>query len=89
MDAGLGATRFAHGLLTLESHTEVIYKIFGAEFDSHCEGGLAWNDPTLAVAWPMAPKILSDRDRKWPLFAHFESPFRMNEAAQVTYTHKG
>ena len=31
------------------------------------EGGLAWDDPTLAIAWPLEGEaILSARDRAWP-----------------------
>ncbi len=66
---------FAHGFLTLEPDTEAHYKVTGSEYAADREGGLIWNDPALAIAWPAEPKILSDRDRKWPSLANFQSPF--------------
>jgi len=37
-----------------------------------------WNDPTLAIDWPIAAEnaVLSDKDRKLGRFCDFESPFR-------------
>lgn len=66
---------FAHGFLTLEPDTEAHYKVAGGEYAAKLEGGLAWNDPALAIAWPAEPKILSERDRNWPLLANFVTPF--------------
>lgn len=66
---------FAHGFLTLEPHTEAQYKISGAEYAADREGGLPWDDPALAIAWPIAPTTLSARDRTWPRFDDFRSPF--------------
>jgi dTDP-4-dehydrorhamnose 3,5-epimerase len=61
---------FAHGLCTLEPDTEVIYKLT-AHYEPGCDRGLAWDDPALAIAWPVtaADAILSDRDRKHPTLA--------------------
>ena len=44
---------FAHGFLTLEDGTDFLYKCtdFYAPSSEHC---LAWNDPTIAVQWPLA-----------------------------------
>jgi len=68
---------FAHGYCTLEADTEVAYHV-DDYYAPECEQGLAWDDPTLAIAWPVAPAdaVLSDRDRKLPRFADFASPFR-------------
>ncbi len=67
---------FAHGFLTLEPDTEVEYKVSDL-YAPECDGGLIWNDPTLAVAWPLggAAPVLSDKDVRLPALADFDSPF--------------
>jgi dTDP-4-dehydrorhamnose 3,5-epimerase len=67
---------FAHGFCTLTEHAEVQYKVT-APFAAANEGGLTWNDPDLAINWPVTPidATLSDRDRTWPAFKEFQSPF--------------
>ena len=59
-----------HGYCTLEPDTEVIYKVT-APWDRQAERGVAWNDPELAVRWPIAPHeaILSEKDRALPRLA--------------------
>ena len=61
---------FAHGLLTLEPDTEVLYKVDG-EYNREADGGIAWNDPALGIDWPLPPggPTLSDKDAKAPLLA--------------------
>jgi dTDP-4-dehydrorhamnose 3,5-epimerase len=68
---------FAHGYCTLQADTEVAYKV-DDYYAPECEQGLIWNDPTLAIDWPVAAAdaVLSDKDRKLPRFADFVSPFR-------------
>lgn len=62
---------FAHGFLTLSDHAEVLYKT--TDFWSrHCERAIRWDDPLLAIDWPLAglgeqgPK-LADKDALAPL----------------------
>lgn len=68
---------FAHGYCTLEPDTEVAYKV-DDYYAPDCDGGLIWNDPTLAIDWPVTASeaVLSDKDLKLPRFADFRSPFR-------------
>ena len=56
-----------HGYCTLEPDTEVIYKVTGP-YDRQAERGVIWNDPALAIPWPITPAeaILSDKDRLLP-----------------------
>lgn len=56
----------AHGLLTLADETEVFYQMSQA----HCESaarGVRFDDPALAIAWPQPIRVVSERDRQWPL----------------------
>jgi dTDP-4-dehydrorhamnose 3,5-epimerase len=71
---------FAHGFCTLEPETEVAYKV-DSYYDPKFECGLAWDDPTLAITWPVpaSAAVLSDRDRAHQRFADFVSPFRCEE----------
>jgi dTDP-4-dehydrorhamnose 3,5-epimerase len=43
---------FAHGFLALSDRAEVLYKITDYWYPEH-ERTLLWNDPTLAIAWPV------------------------------------
>jgi dTDP-4-dehydrorhamnose 3,5-epimerase len=72
---------FAHGYCTLEDDTEVAYKV-DDYYAPECEQGLIWNDPTLAIPWPVLPgdAVLSDKDRKLVRFADFVSPFGYDAA---------
>lgn len=55
----------AHGFLTLEPDTDVLYQISPAFQPGH-EAGVRWNDPAFAIAWPRAPALISPRDAAYP-----------------------
>ncbi|MDE0157256.1 MAG: dTDP-4-dehydrorhamnose 3,5-epimerase [Gammaproteobacteria bacterium] len=67
---------FAHGFMTLEPDTEVIYKVSNYYAPDH-DKGLLWNDPALGIAWPLAEDeaILSEKDRILPRLADLTTPF--------------
>lgn len=72
---------FAHAFLTLEADCEVAYKVTGA-YAPDCDRGLIWNDPQLAIAWPLhgAQPVLSDKDARLPTLAASPSPFAFDGA---------
>jgi dTDP-4-dehydrorhamnose 3,5-epimerase len=55
----------AHGFQTLEPDTEVLYQMSEA-YHPECAGGVRWDDPALAIAWPIANPVMSERDRTLP-----------------------
>lgn len=67
---------FAHAFCTLEADTEVIYKVTDY-YAPECDAGIMWNDPDLAIAWPVsaAEALLSAKDMTLPRFSDFSSPF--------------
>lgn len=67
---------FAHGLLTLEADTEVLYKVTNYYSPAH-DLGLLWNDPALGIAWPVSESaaILSEKDKVQPRLADLPAYF--------------
>jgi len=55
----------AHGFLTLEPDTDVLYQI-APRFEPGHEAGVRWNDPAFAIAWPASPEVISERDAAYP-----------------------
>jgi dTDP-4-dehydrorhamnose 3,5-epimerase len=67
---------FLHGFCTLLPNTEVIYKVTSG-YDKAAERAVVWNDPALALPWPVAAgeAKLSDKDRVAPAFDASETWF--------------
>lgn len=58
---------FAHGFLVLSDYAEFCYKVDDF-FQPNDEGGIAYNDPTIGVKWPIGDDmqiILSEKDKAW------------------------
>lgn len=55
----------AHGFLTLEPDTDVLYQI-APKFEAGHEAGVRWNDPAFGIAWPEPPALISPRDAAYP-----------------------
>ena len=57
-------------------YTEFVYKVDGY-YAPQSDAGLRFDDPDLAITWPVEPRIatVSDKDAKLPLFRDFTSPF--------------
>ena len=70
---------FAHGFVTLESDSEIVYKCSN-DYAPETEGAVLWNDPAIGINWPVeADPILSKKDFAAPLLADLESPFIFGE----------
>ncbi len=73
---------FAHGYVTLEPDSEVLYKTT-AYYDPSAERGVAWDDPALGIDWrlPADALTLSAKDRRNPTLAAAEPAFAYAGAA--------
>ena len=56
----------AHGFCVLSDRAEVVYHTSN-EYSPEHEAGIVWNDPALAITWPVDDPIVSERDQHWPL----------------------
>ena len=59
---------FAHGFAVVSPIAQVEYKCTDL-YDPASEIGIAWNDPALAILWPVERPLLSERDRRHPPLA--------------------
>ncbi len=59
---------FAHGFVTLEDDTEVLYQMSNY-YEPGAARGARWNDPAFGIAWPIENPILHPRDASYPDFA--------------------
>ena len=58
---------FAHGFVTMEDNTEVLYQM--SEFHSPENArGFRWNDPFFGIRLPLEVAVISERDRNYPDF---------------------
>lgn len=55
----------AHGFITLEDSSDLLYQ-FSQPHRAGLEKGVRWDDPDIAIAWPLVPANLSERDQSLP-----------------------
>lgn len=70
---------FGHAFITLEDNTEIAYKV-SAAYAPECDGGVVWNDPQIAIDWPLPPEgpTLSGKDMALPQLHALNSAFDYN-----------
>ena len=75
---------FAHGILTPMLDTMVAYKVDAYYAPGH-DLGVRWDDPDLAIPWPLPRDqiVLSDRDRAQPLLRELPPRVRFSTAARM------
>lgn len=61
----------AHGFVALRDDTDVLYQVTVA-YRPELDVTIAWDDPQLAIPWPVARPMLSERDRLAPRLAEVE-----------------
>jgi dTDP-4-dehydrorhamnose 3,5-epimerase len=66
------APGFAHGFCVLSELADLHYKV-SRLYDHSDEGGVLWNDPDLAIQWPIADPIVSGRDNGYPRLRQLDS----------------
>ncbi|NDR55560.1 dTDP-4-dehydrorhamnose 3,5-epimerase [Aliiruegeria sabulilitoris] len=73
---------FAHGFVTLEPGTEIIYKCSDT-YAPETEGAIRWDDPDIGIDWPLdaTEPQLSGKDAVAPLLRALDSPFTFEENA--------
>jgi len=59
---------FAHGHQALTDDVELLYQV-DAFYQPGAERGIRFDDPALAIAWPAAVTVVSEKDRSWPPLA--------------------
>jgi len=62
---------FGHGFCVLSDEADVIYRL-STYYDPDLESGVAWDDPELAIEWPIDDPILSERDKSAPKLAELD-----------------
>lgn len=62
---------FAHGFVVLSERAVFTY-LCTATYDAKADAGIRWDDPSLAIDWPVSDPLLSEKDARAPLLAAVE-----------------
>lgn len=65
---------FAHGFMVLSNEADVIYKV-DSEYSAENDRGIIWNDPEIAVKWPMDKPVISKKDLEQPTLKNTDNNF--------------
>lgn len=65
---------FAHGFCVLSDGADVLYKCT-EEYAPELDRGIRWDDPDLAIPWPVKEPIVSEKDRAWPNLRHADNNY--------------
>lgn len=66
---------FAHGFLTLQPNTEILYMV-SHPYHPQLERGIRWDDPAFNIKWPQEPVNISERDQHHP---DFDPAYHLNQ----------
>ena len=58
-------------------NTQILYKVDNY-YAPECDRGLVWNDPALAITWPVTNPLLSEKDRNLPLLRDADNNFQFD-----------
>ena len=64
---------FGHAFCTLEPDSVVAYKVDGF-YNKGAEGGVRWDDPDIAIRWPIDEILVSDKDAALPFLRDLAHP---------------
>jgi len=62
---------FAHGFVALTEDVHLLYKCT-SEYDPQADAGVRWDDPDIAIPWPVDRPVLSEKDHSLPLLHQAE-----------------
>ena len=62
---------FAHGFISLTEDAHLLYKCTN-EYDPQTDAGVRWNDPDIAIPWPVGNPIVSAKDAVLPFLQQAE-----------------
>lgn len=71
---------FAHGFCVLSATAEVLYKVT-EEYSPEYENGIIWNDPDIAISWPIQHPIISKKDAAYPRLKETDTGFIFRRTA--------